>query len=205
MLVSPLFSSIISSSRRLPLLRRPPVCLPGLSMGTGASDGGASSSPSSAAETAGGQRWIHGRRCPLRRATLMYFQPPGFFVLVCPSALVAVAVAVASPDRQTRGGRRAHTRPYSRSTPALSADPARKTSPLAPAPRRHVTFSRIRLGGLLAAFEVRRKWDNRGPRSRRSRREMSLHLELWPWGGTVGHKTKHKHKKKKKNLEITTS
>lgn len=44
-LVSPLFSSIISSSRRLPLLRRPPVCLPGLSMGTGASDGGASSPP----------------------------------------------------------------------------------------------------------------------------------------------------------------
>lgn len=102
------------------------------------------------------------------------FPAPGFFALVCPSARVVVAVA--SPDRQTRGGRRAHTRPYSRSAPALSADPARKTSPLAPAPRRHVTFSRIRLGGLLAAFAFRRKWDHRGPRSRRPRREMSLHL-----------------------------
>lgn len=42
--VSPL-SPIIPSSSRPTLLRRPPVCLPGLSMGTGASDGGASSSP----------------------------------------------------------------------------------------------------------------------------------------------------------------
>lgn len=174
-LVSPLFSSIISSSRRLPLLRRPPVCLPGLSMGTGASDGGASSPPP---PVSGGDS---GRTAmdpwpPMSTETndADVFPAPGFFALVCPSARVVVAVA--SPDRQTRGGRRAHTRPYSRSAPALSADPARKTSPLAPAPRRHVTFSRIRLGGLLAAFGVRRKWDHRGPRSRRPRREMSLHL-----------------------------
>lgn len=85
------------------------------------------------------------------------FPPPSSFLYVRPSVCAYVLLWMLLPQTGRPVATDAHTHARTATRLLLSADPARKTSPIAPAQRRHVTFSRIRLGGLLAAFMVCRK------------------------------------------------